>query len=75
MSDVGPRKLQRGDQRLMLTCMVVERLCTDRVPASVRLEAAIGKLDVRTDPCRPGRATPDELEDLRTQCTWTVAAA
>jgi len=46
MSDEGPLKLQRGDERLMLTCMVVERLCIDRVPASVRLEAAIGTLDM-----------------------------
>ena len=46
MSDARPRKLQRGDERLMLACTVVGRLCTDRVPASVRLEAAIGRLDV-----------------------------
>jgi hypothetical protein len=46
MRDETPLKLQRGDERLMLTCMVVERLCVDRVPASVRLEAAIGTLDV-----------------------------
>jgi hypothetical protein len=30
----------------MLTCTLVERLCADRVPASVRLQAAIGTLDV-----------------------------
>jgi hypothetical protein len=42
MSDTKLRQQRRGDERLMLTCLVVERLCAGRVPATVRLEAEIG---------------------------------
>jgi hypothetical protein len=38
---------RRGDERLMLTCLVVERLCAERVPASMRLEAEIGAADTQ----------------------------
>src|SRR5215217_5286492 len=42
MSDTKLRQQQRGDERLILTCLVVERLCARHVPATVRLEAEIG---------------------------------
>ena len=42
MSDTKLRQQRRGDERLMLTCLVVERLCASHVPATVRLEAEIG---------------------------------
>jgi hypothetical protein len=48
MSDVTLDKRRRGDERLMLTLIAVERLCAERVPASVRLEAALGPADPRS---------------------------
>ena len=42
MNDAKLHERRRGDERLMLTCLLVERLCAERVPASVRLEAKIG---------------------------------
>ncbi len=45
MSDAKLRQQRRGDERLMLTCLVVERLCAEHVPARVRLEAKIGPVD------------------------------
>ena len=47
MSDTKLRQQRRGDERLMLTCLVVERLCAGRVPATVRLEAEIGPVDTQ----------------------------
>jgi hypothetical protein len=47
MSDTKLRQERRGDERLMLTCLVVERLCAGRVPATVRLEAEIGPVDTQ----------------------------
>jgi hypothetical protein len=46
MSDTKLRQQQRGDERLMLTYLAVERLCADHVPAAVRLEKAIGAVNV-----------------------------
>ena len=43
MSDPTLHRPQRGDERLLLACQVLERLCAERVPASARLEAAIGR--------------------------------
>ncbi len=47
MRDTKLRQQRRGDERLMLTCLVVERLCAGRVPAMVRLEAEIGLVDTQ----------------------------
>jgi hypothetical protein len=47
MSDTKLRQYRRGDERLMLTCLVVGRLCAERVPASVRLEAEIGPVEAQ----------------------------
>jgi hypothetical protein len=47
MSETKLRQRRRGDEGLMLTCLVVERLCAERVPASVRLEAEIGPVDTQ----------------------------
>jgi hypothetical protein len=47
MSDAKLSQRRRGDERLMLTCLVVERLCAERVAASVRLKAAIGPVDTQ----------------------------
>jgi hypothetical protein len=48
MSDAKLRQPQRGDERLLLACRILERLCADRVPASERLEAAIGPASTRS---------------------------
>src|SRR4029450_1051846 len=47
MTATDLRQQRRGDERLMLTCLVVERLCAGRVPATVRLEAEIGPVDTQ----------------------------
>jgi hypothetical protein len=59
MSDAKLRQQRRGDERLMLTCLVIERLCAERVPASVRLEAEIGPVDTQRllGPLAPRRTT------------------
>ena len=48
MSDATLRRTNRGDERLLLACRVLERLCAERVPASVRLEQAIGPASTRS---------------------------
>jgi hypothetical protein len=47
MSNAKLSQRRRGDERLMLTCLLVERLCAERVPASVRLKAEIGPADTQ----------------------------
>jgi hypothetical protein len=47
MSDAKLRRRQQGGERLSLALLLVERLCVDHVPASARLEAAIGRVDTR----------------------------
>jgi hypothetical protein len=47
MSDAKLGQRRRGDERLILTCLVIERLCAERVLASARLEAEIGSLDTQ----------------------------
>jgi len=48
MNEATPRHPQRGDERLMLTCLFMERLCADRAPVSARLEAALGPANTRS---------------------------
>ena len=70
MSETKLRQQRRGDERLMLTCLVVERLCAQRVPASVRLEAEIGRVDTQMLVVQPpesrGRALGSDREARRT---------
>ena len=47
MNDAKLRQRPRGDERLLLTCLAVERLCAQHVPASVRLEAKIGRVTIQ----------------------------
>jgi hypothetical protein len=70
MSDTKLRQQRRGDERLMLTCLVVERLCAERVPAPVRLEAEIGPVDTQRLVVQPpesrGRALGSDRGARRT---------
>jgi len=44
-----PRLRQRrGDERLLLTCLIVERMCAPHVAASERLEAAIAPAEAKS---------------------------
>jgi hypothetical protein len=47
MSDMSDMKRRRGDERLLLTCLALERLCAEHVPAAVRLEAEIGPVNMQ----------------------------
>ena len=78
MNDRKLQRRQRGDESLMLACLVMERLCMERVPASVRLESAIGPalmqklvVPLARRPTTPGYADRHRYNDA----AYVVAAA
>jgi hypothetical protein len=47
MSDATLRNTRRGDQRLMRACRLVDSMCAQRMSASERLEAQLGRTDAQ----------------------------
>jgi hypothetical protein len=77
MTDTKLRQQRQGDERLMLTCLIIERLCVERVPASLRLDAEIGPVNTqRLVVARARRlAMPEYLNRHPYDAARVVAAA
>jgi hypothetical protein len=77
MTDTKQREQQRSHERLLLTCLIIERLCADRVPASLRLEAKIGAANTHSlvVPRRRLLATSGRLNRHPSDAARVVAAA
>jgi hypothetical protein len=47
MANVTLRQTRRGDERLIQACLLVDRLCSERLSATERLEAHLGRADAQ----------------------------